>query len=197
MKQGIFVSLGKKWVIAIGILLIAFVVTLVLMNRPPICACGSIKLWHGVVQSSENSQHIADWYTFSHIIHGFIFYGIGWLFLKNKSLGLRLLLAVLIEGAWELLENSPVIIDRYRAATISYGYEGDSILNSFFDVVWMIAGFLFAAWNKIKAWWVVAIAIAFELMTLATIRDNLTLNVWMLVAPNNAIREWQAGAPFQ
>lgn len=197
MKQGIFASLGKKWLIAIGVLLIAFVITLVLMNRPPICACGSIKLWHGVVQSSENSQHIADWYTFSHIIHGFIFYGIGWLFLKNKSLGLRLLLAVLIEGGWELLENSPVIIDRYRAATISYGYEGDSILNSFFDVVWMIAGFLFAAWDKIKAWWVVAIAIAFELMTLATIRDNLTLNVWMLVAPNDAIREWQAGAPFQ
>lgn len=197
MKQGIFASLGKKWVIAIGVLLIAFVVTLVLMNRPPICACGSVKLWHGVVQSSENSQHIADWYTFSHIIHGFIFYGLGWLFLKNRSLGLRLLLAVLLEGAWELLENSPVIIDRYRAATISYGYEGDSILNSFFDVIWMIAGFLFAAWDKIKAWWVVAIAIAFELMTLATIRDNLTLNVWMLVAPNDAIREWQAGAPFQ
>lgn len=197
MKQRIFASLGKKWVIAIGVLLIAFVVTLVLMNRPPICACGSVKLWHGVVQSSENSQHIADWYTFSHIIHGFIFYGLGWLFLKNRSLGLRLLLAVLVEGAWELLENSPVIIDRYRAATISYGYEGDSILNSFFDVIWMIAGFLFAAWDKIKAWWVVAIAIAFELMTLATIRDNLTLNVWMLVAPNDAIREWQAGAPFQ
>lgn len=197
MQGTIFGNIGKKWWLAIGVTLIAFITTLIMMDRPPICACGTVKLWHGVVQSSENSQHIADWYTFSHIIHGFIFYGLGWLFLRNHSLGLRLLLAILIEGGWELLENSPVIIDRYRAATISYGYEGDSILNSFFDIIWMIGGFLFAASKRIKTWWVIALAIGFELMALATIRDNLTLNVWMLVAPNDIIREWQAGAPFQ
>ena len=197
MQPNIFAKVGTKWWIVIGIALAAIVMTLFAMGRPPICACGSVKLWHGVVQSSENSQHIADWYTFSHIIHGFIFYGLGWLILRNQSLGLKLLLAVMIEGAWEIMENSPMIIDRYRAATVSYGYEGDSILNSFFDIIWMICGILFAGWSRIKAWWVVAIAIVFELMTLATIRDNLTLNVWMLIAPNDTIRGWQAGAPFQ
>lgn len=195
--QSVLTKISKPWWLAIAGALLTFVGIMLAMGRPPICTCGTVKLWHGVVQSSENSQHIADWYTFSHIIHGFIFYGLGWLALKNKSLGLRLLVAVLIEGGWELLENSPVIIDRYREATISYGYSGDSLLNSFFDIIWMMAGFLFAAWERIKTWWVVALAIAFELMTLATIRDNLTLNVWMLVAPNEAIRDWQAGAPFQ
>lgn len=189
--------IGKRWWLAIAAALAAFILIMLAMGRPPICTCGTIKLWHGVVQSSENSQHIADWYTFSHIIHGFIFYGLGWLLLRNTSLGLRLLLAVLVEGGWELLENSPMIIDRYREATISYGYSGDSLLNSFFDIIWMIAGFLFAAWERIRAWWVVAIAVAFELMTLATIRDNLTLNVWMLLAPSEAIHDWQGGAPFQ
>lgn len=197
MTHSILSRIGRNWLIAIGIALVVIVGILVAMNRPPICTCGTIKLWHGVVQSSENSQHISDWYTFSHIIHGFIFYGLGWVFLRDRSLGLRLLLAVFIEGAWEIMENSPMIIDRYREATVSFGYSGDSILNSFFDIVWMIGGFIFAAWSRVKTWWIVALTIAFELMTLATIRDNLTLNVWMLVAPNDAIREWQSGAPFQ
>lgn len=197
MTNKIFSQIGRYWWIAVGVSLAAFLVTMLLMGRPVICTCGTVKLWHGIVQSSENSQHIADWYTFSHIIHGFIFYGIGWLFLRKSPLGLRLLLAVLVEGGWELLENSPIIIDRYREATISYGYSGDSLLNSFFDIVWMMVGFLFASWERIKGWWVVAIALAFEAMTLATIRDNLTLNVWMLVAPNEAVRNWQGDAPFQ
>lgn len=160
------------------------------MDRPPICACGEIKLWHGVVQSSENSQHIADWYTPSHIIHGFIFFGLGRLLLRKWPLGLSLCAAIVVEGAWEILENSPVIIDRYREVTISYGYSGDSMINSSFDMVWMIMGFFLASRLPWKA--TLALALLFEAFTGWLIRDNLTLNILMLVAPIEAVKNWQS-----
>jgi Protein of unknown function (DUF2585) len=166
------------------------------MRRPPICDCGTVKFWHGVVQSAENSQHLADWYTFSHIIHGLIFYALAYLFWRKWSLfdgapaRWALPIAVAMEASWELLENSPLIIDRYRAVTVSFGYSGDSIVNSMADIGWMCAGFWLASRLPWKA--SLALALAFELFTLATIRDNLTLNVVMLVWPLEAIRDWQA-----
>ena len=181
----------RHWLIALGIVALAAAILLA-SGRPPICTCGRIDLWAGAVQSADNSQHLADWYTPSHIIHGFLFYLLGWLFLRRNPAGDRLLAAVAIEAGWELLENSQYIIDRYREATMALGYNGDSVINSMADIGWMTIGFLFA--RRAPLWLTVAIAIAFELLTLWTIRDNLTLNVLMLVAPIDAIRIWQGGA---
>jgi hypothetical protein len=161
------------------------------MGRPPICTCGEIKLWVATVQGPDNSQHLADWYTPSHIIHGFLFYFLGWLFLRRNPFGDRFLMAVTIEAGWEMLENSQFIIDRYREATFAFGYNGDSVINSIADIGWMTLGFLLA--QRLPVAVTVAIALFFELLTLWTIRDNLTLNVLMLVAPVEAIREWQSG----
>ncbi len=176
------------------ILFAGFALILFGMGRPPICSCGTVKFWQGVVQSSENSQHLADWYSMSHIIHGFIFFGLGHLlrkrFPKLFPLGVILCLSILIEGAWEVLENSPVIIDRYREATISYGYEGDSIVNSMAYIAWMIGGFFLASRLPWKA--TLAMAVIFELFTAYMIRDNLALNILMLTVPIEAVKEWQA-----
>jgi len=180
----------RYWVIAFALVAVMGVI-LLWMGRPAICTCGEVKFWVGGVNGPDNSQHLADWYTPSHIVHGFLFYALGWAVLRRNPPGDRLLGAVLIEAGWELLENSQWIIDRYREATMALGYNGDSVINSVADVCWMILGFGIA--RRLPVWGTVAVAVAFEVATLWLIRDNLTLNVIMLVAPSDAIRAWQGG----
>jgi hypothetical protein len=184
-------GISRKHMLGIAAVFIAAAAILYTMGRHLICTCGTVKLWEGVVNGPGNSQHLSDWYSFSHITHGFIFFGIGAWLLRSKPLGVRLIIAAVAEMGWEILENSPLIINRYREATMAFGYSGDSILNSVSDGTMMMIGFGIASRLPWKA--TVALAIAFELFTLAMIRDNLTLNILMLVSPVNAVRVWQAG----
>lgn len=167
------------------------------LGQPFIAASGLILLWVNDPFSPEMSQQLADWYSFSHIIHGFIFFGILRLIAPRLPLGVRLLLAMGIEIGWEITENSPAVIQHYRQQALAAGYVGDSILNSVSDTVMMSAGFLFA--SRVPARYVIVLAVAFEIFTAVMIRDNLTLNVINLIAPSGwapiiAIHDWQAGA---
>ena len=162
------------------------------MGRIPMCKCGYIKLWHGGRADSEMSQHLTDWYTYSHVLHGIIFYWLLSIVSRGYlSVGARLVIAMFVEAGWEILENTPLIINRYRAVTISRDYFGDSILNSVGDMLAMLVGFLLAA--RLPAWVTVMLLIATEVILLALIRDNLTLNIVMLLYPQDWIKQWQAG----
>ena len=178
----------RQWIIIAALVILAAAILLA-MGRTPICTCGTVKLWHGVVHSSGNSQHLSDWYSFSHAIHGMLFFALLRWALPRQSAGVLLILATLIEAAWEIAENTPMVIDRYRAATAAVGYSGDAVINSVSDIGMMVLGFLFAMRVPWRVW--AATAIAFELFTLFMIRDNLTLNVLMLVWPIDAIHDWQ------
>jgi hypothetical protein len=184
-----------KWIIS------AFIAVLVLtagvelwMGRSLLGPDGKFGLWEGNIWSSENSQRLVDPYSFSHIAHGILFYAALWLVARKLPVRHRLLIALALEAGWEMLENSPLIINRYREATISLGYVGDSVLNSLSDVLMMTIGFLFAF--RVPARVSVAAVILMEIGCALWVRDNLTLNIIMLIHPFDAIKHWQmAGAP--
>ena len=181
---------SKHLALTVGVIAFAALI-LLLMGHPAICTCGYVKFWHGEPISSEGSQHLSDWYSPSHVIHGFIFYGVLWIFARRMSVGLRLVAVTIIEGAWVVVENTPWIINRYREETISLDYFGDSVINSTFDILFMIVGFAIAA--RLPVWATIVLAIAMELFVGYMIRDNLTLNVLMLLWPIDAVRRWQGG----
>jgi hypothetical protein len=176
------------WVAGIAILM---AMTLLWLGRTPICTCGYVKLWHGQVMSSENSQHLLDWYTPSHILHGLAFYfGLRYL-APRLSVGWRLVIASVIEAGWEVVENTSWIIDRYRGETAALDYFGDSIINSSADFAAMVVGFLIAM--RAPVWVSVALFIAAEVIVGYIIRDGLMLNIIMLLWPLEAIKQWQLG----
>jgi hypothetical protein len=183
----------RHYLLVAGAIIVFAAIVLLAMGRVPISKSGRIQLWNGVVRSSENSQQISDWYSFSHVIHGIAFYaGFRLLSRRRWSVGLCLVAAVALEAAWEIFENTPFTINRYRRATIALDYYGDSVLNSVCDMLCCVLGFFLAA--KAPVWASVAAVVAMEAFVALMIRDNLTLNIIMLVKPIEAIKRWQEGS---
>ena len=182
---------ARKAAVAAILLVVIAAAILLAMGRNPICTCGTVQLWVGTRDSPDTSQMLADWYSLSHIVHGLLFYAALWLVARRWPVEWRFLAALAIEASWEIVENTPMVIDRYRATTAALGYTGDSVLNSVSDIAMMAVGFLAA--RKLPLWAAVALLVTLELVPLIVIRDNLVLNVWMLLWPNDAVGAWQAG----
>jgi hypothetical protein len=181
---------GRRTAVAAIVVFVAAAAIELAMGRHPICTCGTVDLWVGARDSPKTSQMFADWYSLSHIVHGLLFYAFLWLLFRRLPVERRFLAALLIEACWEVVENTPMVIDRYRETTAALGYSGDSVVNSMSDILMMCVGFLAA--RKLPVWAAIALVVALETVPLFVIRDNLTLNIWNLFAPNPAVQAWQA-----
>ena len=177
--------------VAIVVIVISQVLVLAALGQPSWCECGYVKLWHGSVLSPENSQHLTDWYTFSHVIHGFAFYFLLWLLAPGIPFGMRLAIAFGLEAAWEVFENTPFVIDRYRQSALAQGYFGDSVINSVVDALAAGVGVILA--RTLPVWGTLALLISLELFVGAVIRDNLILNIVQLIYPTDFVSGWQSG----
>ena len=161
-------------------------------GRSLICPCGTVKLFDFFPNPAEDSQHIFDWYTFSHILHGLIFYFLIWLVGRGRvPFTVGILIALVLESGWELFENSQYIINRYQSQSISEHYNGDSVINAIGDILTMAAGFFLASLLPVLA--SVAVLIGIEVWMAWMIRDNLTLNIISLTHPIQSITQWQEG----
>ena len=183
--------MSRRAITAAVLIVAAAAAILLAMGRNPICTCNAIDLWVGGRDSPRTSQMLADWYSFSHIVHGLIFYAALWLIARRWPVQWRFVVALLVEASWEVIENTPMVIDRYRTTTAALGYTGDSVLNSVSDILMMVVGFFLA--RKLPLWASIGLLVVLEVIPLLVIRDNLTLNVWMLLTPDKAVGAWQAG----
>jgi len=181
----------NRCLFAAGLLVVVQAAVLLAMGQPLTCTCGTVGLWTGVVNGPENSQQLTDWYSFSHVVHGLGFYLLLWLVFPRVPVMLRFALAVGLEAGWEILENTPFVIDRYRQQALAQGYSGDSVINSVSDTLMVMAGFAFA--RAAPVWVSVMLAFALEVFSGVMIRDNLTLNMIQLIYPSETISRWQAG----
>lgn len=172
-------------------IIVAMALILLLMGRVPICECGTIIFWHADAFSSESSQHIVDWYTPSHMLHGMLFYLGLWAVWRNGAVGNRAIAAIVLEASWEIAENTDLVIERYREVTISLDYFGDSVINSVSDVFAMLIGFYLA--RRLPVPITMTLAIVLEATAMWIIRDGLALNILMLLWPVEAIKAWQMG----
>ena len=182
---------ARRTAIAALLIIVAAAAIELAIGGHPICTCGTVDLWVGARDSPKTSQMLADWYSFSHIVHGLLFYALLWLVARRAPIQWRFIAAVVIECTWEVIENTPLVIDRYRATTAALGYSGDSTINSISDMAMMCLGFLMA--RRLPVWASIALLILLELIPLFAIRDNLALNILMLLAPNAAVQAWQGG----
>jgi hypothetical protein len=182
---------AASWVLIAVAFVLAQAVALAMMGHPFICECGRIDLWHGNPSGPETSQHLIDWYSYTHVLHGLAFYLLLWWIAPNMPIGQRFALAIGIEAAWEVIENTPLIMERYRQSALARGYFGDSVVNSIADTVAAAVGFVLA--RTLPAWASVVLVIASESFLAYMIRDNLLLNLLQLLYPNEWLSRWQAG----
>jgi hypothetical protein len=189
LVTAVLLAFARRRVAAIGLLVVLAGGLELAMGRPAVYSHGPVRLWSGDINSDQNSQQIADPYTFTHVEHGALFYGLTRLALGPEAVTLRLLATVALESAWEVYENTDTVINRYRAETISNGYYGDSLINSMADILACLIGFALARYlpTRVTIAWMIAV----EIVLAIWIRDNLSLNILMLVYPLDAVRRWQ------